>query len=146
MTRKTNIIVSVVFVIIYLISLFMPIMSFSFGIEITGILGILANMSRLILVESYMDYLAVMGSIFTPILLLILIIWSFRKKLKLLPLSLLSIITLIGGLSWIFKYQGLEILLIGYYTWLLLILLVIAFNYYKYFKLQHNDQADTVSA
>ncbi len=145
MTRKTNIIVSIVFVIIFVASLFMPIMSFSFGIEITGILGILANMSRLILVESYADYLAVMGSIFTPILLFILLILSLRKTLKLIRFSLLRIATLIGGLSWVFKYQGLDILLIGYYTWLFLIVVVIAFNYYKFFKLQHNDQATTTS-
>jgi hypothetical protein len=109
-------------------------MKLSFGIEINGILGLFANFFRLILTESYFDYLAVMGTIFTPILLLILIIWSFRLQLKIIPLSILSFLTLIGGISWIFKYGGLDILIFGYYFWLMLIISVIGFNFYKLIK------------
>ena len=39
--------------------------------------------------------------------------------------TLLSIFTLVGGVSWIFKYGGLDILLFGYYFWLILIFVVI---------------------
>lgn len=134
MTRKTNIIVSSGLLLLFVVSLFLPVMSLSFGLEINGVLGIAANSFRLILTESYTEYLSVMSTVFTPILLLILVIWSFRKQLKMIPLTLLSVFTLIGGISWIFKYGGLDILLFGYYFWLILIIAVVAFNFFKIAK------------
>jgi hypothetical protein len=109
-------------------------MSLSFGLEVTGMFGIAANAFRLALNDSYIDYLGVMSTVFTPVLLLILVIWSFRQELRMIPLTLLSVFTLIGGASWIFKYGGLNILLFGYYFWLILIVSVIGFNYFKLTK------------
>ena len=112
-------------------------MKLSFGIELNGVFSLAANFFRLILTESYGNYLIIMGTIFTPVLLLILIIWSYRKELKLIPLSLLSTLTVIGGFSWIIKYGGLDILLYGYFFWLTLILCVVGFNFYKFLKQKH---------
>lgn len=134
MSRKTNIIISSTFAILFIVSLFLPIMSLSFGVEVTGMLGVAANAFRLALTDSYIDYLGVMSTVFTPILLLILVIWSYRQELRMIPLTLLSVFTLIGGASWIFKYGGLNILLFGYYFWLILIVSVIGFNYFKLTK------------
>lgn len=134
MSKKTNIIISCILSILFIVSLFLPIMKLSFGIEINGFFGLFANFFRLILTESYVEYLSVMGTIFTPIILLILIIWSFREKLKMIPLSILSFLTILGSFSWIIKYGGMDILLFGYYFWLLLIVSVIGFNFFKLTK------------
>lgn len=139
MNKKTNIIISSILSLLFIVSLFLPIMSLSFGIELNGIMGLAANSFRIILSESYLEYLGVMSTIFTPILLLILIIWSFRQQLKIIPLSILSLMTILGGVSWLFKYGRLDILLFGYYFWLVLILTVIGFNFFKLSK-QENVQ------
>jgi hypothetical protein len=51
-----------------------------------------------------------------------------------IPLSILSFLTILGSFSWIIKYGGMDILLFGYYFWLLLIVSVIGFNFFKLTK------------
>ena len=134
MTRKTNIIISSSFLALFLISLFMPVLRFSFGLELNGVFAFIANYTSIMLTENYVDYLKVMLTVTSPILLVVLIIWSFRKKLKTIPLAIVSIICLMGTFSWLFRYAGIDVLQYGYYFWCLLTIVVITFNFLKIFK------------
>jgi hypothetical protein len=137
MTRKTNIIVSSIFLLGFIISLFLPVLKFSFGIEINGIFAFIANFSSIILTESYLDYLKVMLTVISPVLLVVLIIWSYRNEIKLLPLVIVSIICLLGTFSWLFRYAEANVLMIGYYVWCILTIAVIIFNLLKIFKFKN---------
>lgn len=138
MTRKTNIFITVTFAFLLLYSLFMPALKFSFGMDLNGFQSFGANFVRLFLSESYGEYLKVMISVVAPILSVVLIIWSLRKDIKLIPLTLVSIFCLFGISVWLFKYGSIGVLMYGYYFWLVLNVLVIGFNYYKFFNKKKN--------
>ncbi len=138
MTKKTNIIVTITFAFLFLYSLFMPALKFSFGMNLNGFQSFGANFARLFLSENYIEYLQVMISVIAPILTIVLIIWSLRSKIKLIPLSLLSILCLAGISVWLFKYGSIGVLMYGYYFWLILNVLIIGFNYFKFFNQKKN--------
>ena len=134
MKRKTNIIISCSFLVLFFISLFLPVLKFSFGFELNGLYSFFANYSSIILTESFMDYLKVMLTVISPILLVVLIIWSFRKTINTIPLVIVSLVCLTGTFSWLFRYSGIDVLQFGYYFWCLLTVGVITFNFLKIFK------------
>lgn len=134
MTKKTNIIVTISFAFLFLYSLFMPALKFSFGMNLNGFQSFGANFARLFLSENYVEYLQVMVSVIAPILTIVLIIWSLRSEIKLIPLTLLSMLCLAGISIWLFKYGSIGVLMYGYYFWLILNVLIIGFNYYKFFR------------
>ena len=138
MSKKTNIIVTISFAFLFLYSLFMPALKFSFGMNLNGFQSFGANFARLFLSENYIEYLQVMISVIAPILTIVLIIWSLRSKIKLIPLSFLSILCLAGISVWLFKYGSIGVLMYGYYFWLILNVLIIGFNYFKFFNQKKN--------
>jgi len=116
---------------VFALSMFLPVMRFSFIEEMSGYQAFGANALRLIFVENYLEYLSVMFTVVSPIFLLILIFWTMRPQLKLIPVALLSSVTLFGGVVWLFKYGSQSILLYGYWVWLLLIVATVGVSFWK---------------
>ncbi len=116
---------------VFTLSMFLPVMRFSFIDEMYGYQAFGANALRLIFVENYLEYLSVIFTVVSPLFLLILIFWTMRPKLKKIPVAILSVATLFGSLVWVFKYGSQSILLYGYWVWLLLIVATIAVSFWK---------------
>ena len=131
MKRKTNILISIVLTLLFIVCLFLPVVHFVFGKDLMGAEAFVFNFVRLFMVQDFVEYLKVVSTVLSNFFVLVLLIWSFREQLKFIPTLIISILALTTASTWIFKYADKGVLMFGYWFWLFFIVLLIGFNFYK---------------
>jgi hypothetical protein len=119
--------IPILFTLLFLITFFLPVLHFSFGKDLNGFEAFIFNFTRLFLVQNYIEYLKVVSTVLTSFFVLVMLIWSYRKQVKLIPVVMVGLIALITGLSWAAKYGGQGVLMFGYWVWIGYILLLIGY-------------------
>jgi len=70
----------------------------------------------------------------TNVWVVLLLIWSVRSKVKTVPTLILSLLAITSALSWKFNMEGDQVLLMGYWLWVISIVLIISFAMYRSFR------------
>ena len=134
MTLKTNRIITIGLASLFLLSFLMPALQGPLGIELNGFSVFGANIATVVFVEGLSDYLLFLYTALTNVWVVLLLIWSVRSKVKTLPTLMLSLLAITSALSWKFNMEGDQVLLMGYWLWVISIVLIISFTIYRSFR------------
>lgn len=134
MTTKTNRIITIGLALLFLLSFLMPALQGPLGIELNGFSVFGANMVTLVFVESFYDYLLFLYTALTNVWVILLLIWSVRSKVKTLPILILSLLAVTSAFSWKFNMEVDGVLLMGYWLWVISIVLIVIFTLYRSFS------------
>lgn len=132
MKRKSTLISAIALTVLFVVCLLLPVIQFVFDNRLNGAEAFALNFGRLFLVQDYAEYLQVMSTVLTNFFVLVLVIWSYRERVKLVPVLILSTLSLATALVWVIKYFEKDVLLYGYWVWIAFIVLLIGFHLYKY--------------
>lgn len=136
--QSKHILLTVILLVLFAISFFLPVLDFSFGVTLNGYESFVMQGVSVLSSTTYSEYLWKVFLLITPILDLVLIFWMLRKQVNTIAIAIVGAIVIIGASSWIFRYGSLGILRIGYYYWLALNLGLIAINF-VYHRKQNAD-------
>jgi len=131
MKRKSNILISIILTVLFIVCLFLPVVHFVFGKDLMGAEAFVFNFVRLFMVQDFVEYLKVVSTVLSNFFVLVLLIWSYRERLKLVPTLIISILAISTASTWIVKYADKGVLMYGYWVWLFFIVTLIGFNLYK---------------
>ena len=134
MTLKTNRIITIVLAVLFILSFLMPALRGPLGIKLNGFSVFGVNIATVVFVEGFYDYLLFLFTSLTNVWVVLLLIWSVRSKVKTLPTLILSLLAITSALSWKFNMEGDQVLLIGYWLWVISIVLIISFAIYRSFR------------
>ena len=136
MSAKTNRIITIGLAVLFMLSFILPSLRGPLGIELSGFSVFVANIAMVIFVEDFYDYLLFLYTALTNVWVVLLLIWSARTKVKTVPVFILSLLTFTSALSWKFNMEGGQLLLMGYWVWIISIVLIISFAIYRSFRNQ----------
>ena len=134
MTLKTNRIITIGLASLFLLSFLMPALQGPLGIELNGFSVFGANIATVVFVEGFYDYLLFLYTALTNVWVVLLLIWSVRSRVKTVPTLILSLLAVTSALSWKFNMEGDQVLLMGYWLWVISIVLIISFTIYRSFR------------
>ena len=134
MTLKTNRIITIGLASLFLLSFLMPALQGPLGIELNGFSVFGAKIATVVFVEGLSDYLLFLYTALTNLWVVLLLIWSLRSKVKTLPALMLSLLAVTSAFSWKFNMEGDQVLLMGYWLWVISIVLIISFTIYRSFR------------
>lgn len=134
MTTKTNRIITIGLAMLFILSFLMPALQGPLGIELNGFSVFVAKIATVVFVEGLSAYLLFLFTALTNVWIVLLLIWSLRRKVKIVPTLILSLLAITSALSWKFNMEGEGVLLIGYWLWAISILLIISFTIYRSFR------------
>ena len=134
MTLKTNRIITIGLALLFILSFLIPALRGPLGIELNGFSVFGANIATVVFVEGFYDYLLFLYTALTNVWVVLLLIWSVRSKVKTVPTLILSLLAVTSALSWKFNMEGDGVLLIGYWLWVISIVLIISFTIYRSFR------------
>ena len=134
MTTKTNRIITIGLALLFLLSFLMPALQGPLGIKLNGFSVFGANMATLVFVEGFYDYLLFLYTALTNVWVILLLIWSVRSKVKTLPILILSLLAVTSAFSWKFNMEVDGVLLMGYWLWVISIVLIVSFALYRSFR------------
>ncbi len=134
MTLKTNRIITIGLALLFILSFIMPSLRGPLGIELNGFSVFGANIATVVFVEGFYDYLLFLYTALTNVWVVLLLIWSVRSKVKTVPTLILSLLAVTSALSWKFNMEGDQVLLMGYWLWVISIVLIISFTIYRSFR------------
>jgi hypothetical protein len=134
MTRKTNRIITIGLALLFILSFLMPALQGPLGIELNGFSVFGANIATIVFVEGFYAYLFFLFASLANVWVVLLLIWSVRRKVKIVPTLILSLLSVTSALSWKFNMEGDGVLLIGYWLWVISIVLIISFTIYRSFR------------
>ena len=119
---------------LFIVSFLMPALQGPLGIELNGFSVFVANLATVVFVEGLSAYLLFLFTALTNVWIVLLLIWSLRRKVKIVPTLILSLLAITSALSWKFNMEGDGLLLIGYWFWVISIVLIISFTIYRSFR------------
>jgi len=134
MTLKTNRIITIGLALLFILSFIMPSLRGPLGIELNGFSVFGANIATVVFVEGFYDYLLFLYTALTNVWVVLLLIWSVRSRVKTVPTLILSLLAVTSALSWKFNMEGDQVLLMGYWLWVISIVLIISFTIYRSFR------------
>ena len=134
MTLKTNRIITIVLAVLFILSFLMPALRGPLGIKLNGFSVFGVNIATFVFVEGFYDYLLFLFTALTNVWVVLLLIWSVRSKVKTLPTLMLSLLAITSALSWKFNMEGDQVLLMGYWLWVISIVLIISFAIYRSYR------------
>ena len=134
MALKTNRIITIGLALLFILSFLMPALRGPLGIELNGFSVFGANMATLVFVEGLSDYLLFLYTALTNVWVVLLLIWSVRSKVKTVPTLILSLLAVTSAFSWMFNMEVGGVLLMGYWFWVVSIVLIISFAIYRSFR------------
>ena len=134
MTTKTNRIITIGLAMLFILSFLMPALQGPLGIELNGFSVFVAKIATVVFVEGLSAYLLFLFTALTNVWIVLLLIWSLRRKVKIVPTLILSLLAITSALSWKFNMEGDGVLLIGYWLWVISIVLIINFTIYRSFR------------
>ncbi|MCT4579807.1 MAG: hypothetical protein N4A35_00190 [Flavobacteriales bacterium] len=112
-------------VAIYLLSFFLPVLQVSLGVKLAGWEVTALHFSELAFIDAIPAYFGFLFTALVNFWVVGLIVGYFfeRNNLKLFSLAALAITS---SFSWLFLFEHSSVLLWGYYTWLIGIILIIS--------------------
>jgi len=131
MTRKTNRMITLGLALLFILTFLMPALQGPLGIKLNGFSVFGANMATVVFVEGIQDYLVFLFTALTNVWVILLLVWSIRGNVRLIPTIILSLLTVTSAFSWAINMKGDGVLLIGYWMWVTSILLIIGFTLYR---------------
>ena len=134
MTLKSNRIITIGLAVLFILSFLMPALQGPLGIELNGFSVFGANIATVVFVEGFYDYLLFLYTALTNVWVVLLLIWSVRSKVKTVLTLILSLLAVTSALSWKFNMEGDQVLLMGYWLWVISIVLIISFTIYRSFR------------
>jgi hypothetical protein len=134
MTLKTNRIITTGLALLFILSFIMPALRGPLGIELNGFSVFGANIATVVFVEGFYAYLLFLYTALTNVWVVLLLIWSVRSKVKTVPTLILSLLAVTSALSWKFNMEGDGVFLMGYWLWVISIVLIISFTIYRSFR------------
>jgi len=134
MTLKSNRIITIGLAVLFILSFLMPALQGPLGIELNGFSVFGANIATVVFVEGFYGYLLFLFTSLTNVWVVLLLIWSVRSKVKTVPTLILSLLAITSALSWKFNMEGDQVLLMGYWLWVISIVLIISFAIYRSFR------------
>jgi hypothetical protein len=134
MTLKSNRIITIGLAVLFILSFLMPALQGPLGIELNGFSVFGANIATVVFVEGFYGYLLFLFTSLTNVWVVLLLIWSVRSKVKTVPTLILSLLAITSALSWKFNMEGDQVLLMGYWLWVISIVLIISFAMYRSFR------------
>ena len=134
MKLKKNRIITAGLALLFILSFLMPALQGPLGIKLNGFSVFGANIATVVFAEDFYDYLLFLHTALTNVWVVLLLIWSLRAKVKTVPALILSFLSFTSALSWKFNMEGNQVLLIGYWVWVISILLIISFVIYRSFR------------
>jgi hypothetical protein len=120
--------------LLFILSFLMPALQGPLGIELSGFSVFGANIATLVFVEGFYAYLLFLYTALTNVWVVLLLIWSVRSKVKTVPTIILSLLAVTSALSWKFNMEVDGVLLMGYWFWVISIILIISFAIYRSFR------------
>lgn len=133
LTKNSNKFISFLLTGLFALTFVLPTLQGPMGVKFDGISVALINLFTIKFVTSFSDYIAYLFVALTNVWIVVLLFWSFRSELKITPTVLLSVLSITSAISWFFRMEDGNVLLIGYWLWLLTIILIAIFNLYKAF-------------
>jgi hypothetical protein len=134
MTPRVNMKITIGLALLFILSFLMPALQGPLGIELSGFSVFGANIATLVFVEGFYAYLLFLYTALTNVWVVLLLIWSVRSKVKTLPTIILSLLAVTSALSWKFNMEVDGVLLMGYWFWVISIILIISFAIYRSFR------------
>ena len=134
MTLKTNRIITIGLAVLFILSFLMPALQGPLGIELNGFSVFGANIATVVFVEGFYDYLLFLYTALTNVWVVLLLFWSVRSKVKTVPTLILSLLAVTSAFSWMFNMEVGGVLLMGYWFWVVSIVLIISFAIYRSFR------------
>ena len=134
MTLKTNRIITIGLALLFILSFLMPALQGPLGIELNGFSVFVAKIATVVFVDDFYAYLLFLFTALTNLWVVLLLIWSLRRKVKIVPTLILSLLAVTSALSWSFNMEGDQVLLMGYWFWVISIVLIISFTIYRSFR------------
>ena len=131
MRIKTNRIITVGLALLFILSFVLPSLRGPLGIELSGFSVFGANIAAVVFVEDFYDYFLFLYTALTNVWVVLLLIWSVRVKVKTVPTIILSVLAITSSFSWMFKMEQLGVFLVGYYLWVISVLLITSFTLYR---------------
>ena len=134
MTLKTNRIITIGLALLFILSFLMPALQGPLGIELNGFSVFVAKIATVVFVDDFYAYLLFLFTSLTNVWIVLLLIWSLRSNVKIVPTLILSLLAVTSALSWSFNMEGDQVLLMGYWFWVISIVLIISFTIYRSFR------------
>lgn len=110
--------------ILYIISFFLPTLKVSLGISLSGWKAVGLHFSEFAFIESVSGYFSFLFTALANFWIVGLIV-GFLIGRNTIYLILLSVLALLSSLSWFMILEHSSVLLIGYYVWIISIVLII---------------------
>ncbi len=126
---QPNIIFIIGFVL-YVASFFLPTLNLSLGITLSGWEAMLLHFSEFAFLDNIGQYFAFLWTALTNFWVVGLIV-GFIIGRNTLFLIILSILALLSSLSWFLLLAHSSVLILGYYTWIIGIILIIISRFLK---------------
>lgn len=134
MTKSTGRFIAFILAGIFAISFLLPTLQGPMGVKLNGLTTFGLHLATIALIENVYDYFLFLFTALTNLWVVILLIWLFRNKVKLLPSILLGILALSSAFSWKFNMIDSGVLLIGYWIWIMSIIFISGFAIYRALK------------
>ena len=122
--KKITTITVLLGLISYLISFFLPALSITSEIELNGFSTFLINFGMLFYVENSVEYWQYIFFILSNILAPFLFVRYWRVSANKILTYLVSLLAIISAIFWPFAFEDSSVLLMGYWLWLIGIVLI----------------------
>jgi hypothetical protein len=116
--------------IIYILSFILPTLRLSLDIKLSGWEAVALHFSEFAFINSVSEYFSFLFSALSNFWIVGLIV-GFLIGRNTTYLILLSVLALLSSISWFFTLEHTSVLLVGYYVWLLSIILIIIARFMK---------------
>ncbi len=116
--------------IIYILSFLLPTLRLSLGIKLSGWEAVALHFSEFAFISSVSEYFSFLFTALANFWVVGLIV-GFLIGRNTVYLILLAVLALLSSFSWFFTLEHTSVLLVGYYVWLLSIILIIIARFSK---------------
>lgn len=131
LSKNANKLITFILVGIFALSFVLPTLQGPLGVKFDGISVAILNIGGIKFVQNIGEYITYLFIALTNLWVILLFVWSFRSKINFVPTLILSILAISSSLSWIVNMKENNVLLSGYWVWVISILLISVFNLAK---------------
>jgi len=134
MTKTLNKALTFIIAGLFILSFMLPTLQGPMGVKLNGLMTYGVHLATINFIEGFSDYIMFLFTALTNLWVVLLLIWSVRKKVKLLPSLILGLLAIVSALSWKFSMQESGVLLIGYWIWVVSIISITGLDVYRAIK------------
>ena len=130
MTKKKNLIITILLAIFFIATFFMPALKGPLGMDLNGATVFGVQFSTILFVDSVTEYAWFLFNSLTNLWVVLLLLWSLRGKVKMIPTFILVLLAGMSCWSWLASMES-GVLLYGYWLWSISIIMISAFAIYR---------------